>query len=42
MDLISITREFLDELQAWLAHGEPERVSRPHVRIRRTAKWHLE
>jgi len=42
MDLISITREILDELQAWLALGEPERIARPHVRIRRTAKWHLE
>ncbi len=42
MDLISITREVLDELRHWLAMPEPDRLSRPHVRIRRTARWHLE
>ncbi len=42
MNLVSITREVLDELQAWLALGEPERANRPHVRIRRTHRWHLE
>ncbi len=42
MDLVSITREVLGELQEWLALGEPERLARPQVRIRRTARWHLE
>lgn len=42
MDLISITREVLAELQDWLALNEHDRLHRPHVRIRRTARWHLE
>ena len=42
MDLISITREVLAELQDWLALSEHDRLHRPHVRIRRTARWHLE
>jgi 8-oxo-dGTP pyrophosphatase MutT (NUDIX family) len=42
MDLISITREILGELEEWLAMSEHDRLHRPHVKIRRTARWHLE
>lgn len=42
MDLVSITREVLGELQVWLALDRTERLNRPHLRVRRTKAWHLE